>query len=115
MIKPIILAWRKVLYPSKYEECAVLVGVHGAGLINALGLRPGTSVVELQTKDTTYQYFRNVAALLKDVDYTLFLIHGSGTDKSQEVDMYAEVNDLERLYEIIQTKLERNARLQMGA
>jgi hypothetical protein len=53
--------------------------------------------------------------LLKDVDYTLFRIHGSGTDKSQEVDMYAEVNDLERLYEIIQTKLERNARLQMRA
>jgi hypothetical protein len=88
-----------------YEECAVLVGVHGAGLINALGLRPGTSIVELQTKDTTYQYFRNVAALLKDVDYTLFRIQGSGADKSQEFEMYADDNDLQLLYDIIQTKL----------
>jgi hypothetical protein len=48
-----------------YDECAVLIGVHGAGLTNALGLRPGTAVIELMSRrrKADYQYFANVVAL----------------------------------------------------
>jgi hypothetical protein len=87
------------------QECAVLVGVHGAGLTNTLGLRPGTSVIELQSdplpNDMIFQYFRNVAALMEDVDYTMFIIRPGEEGKG----MYTDDVGLQQLVEIIQTKL----------
>ena len=77
---PILLDKSSITGQMRYvnQECAVLVGVHGAGLTNTLGLRPGTSVIELQSdplpNDMIFQYFRNVAALMEDVDYTIFII-----------------------------------------
>jgi hypothetical protein len=90
-----------------YDECALLIGVHGAGLTNALGLRPGSAVVELQTRTGTYQYFRNVAALLDDVDYKLVRVLGR-KGSGDEVDMYAKGENLENLHQLIETKLEQS-------
>jgi hypothetical protein len=87
------------------QECAVLLGVHGAGLTNTLGLRPGTSIIELQSdplpNDMIFQYFRNVAALMEDVDYTMFIIQPGEDGKG----MYTDDEGLQQLVEIIQTKL----------
>ena len=94
------------------QECAVLLGVHGAGLTNALGLRPGTSVIELQTRNTYYQYFRNVAALMEDVDYNLVRITGSGKSGKVEFNMFSDEKGLQELYDLIQTKLEDSMRRQ---
>jgi hypothetical protein len=88
-----------------HQECAVLLGVHGAGLTNALGLRQGTSVIELQTRSTSYQYFRNVAALMRDVDYSLVRIRGSGRSGKEEVDMYDDEKGLQQLYDLVESKL----------
>ncbi|KAK1868839.1 hypothetical protein I4F81_011321 [Pyropia yezoensis] len=54
---------------SVAAECGVLFGAHGAGLVAALGLRRGASVVELGTVASPVRYFANVAALLGGVDY----------------------------------------------
>lgn len=95
-----------------HRECAVLLGVHGAGLTNALGLRPGTSVIELQTRSTSYQYFRNVAALMRDVDYSLVRIRGSGKSGKEEMDMHADEKGLQELYDLVQTKLQDSIKRQ---
>ena len=95
-----------------YHECAVLLGVHGAGLTNALGLRPGTSVIELQTRGMTYQYFRNVAALMKDVDYTTFIMKGSGLSGKEELNLHVDDSGMQDLYELIQAKLEASMKRQ---
>ncbi len=44
-------------------ECRVLVGVHGAGLMNSLWARPGVSVIELSGKIGA-AYYRNINMLL---------------------------------------------------
>ena len=95
-----------------YDECAVLLGVHGAGLTNAMGLRPGTSVIELQMRGMTYQYFRNVASLMADVDHTVFLMQGSGPAGKDEVNLAADDKGLLDLYELVQKKLEDSMRRQ---
>ena len=104
---PILLDKSSITGQMRYvnQECAVLVGVHGAGLTNTLGLRPGTSVIELQSdplpNDMIFQYFRNVAALMEDVDYTMFIIQPGEEGKG----MYTDDMGLQQLVEIIQTKL----------
>jgi hypothetical protein len=86
-----------------HQECAILLGVHGAGLTNVLGLRPGTSVVELHSSKSEYQYFRNVAALMDDVDYSVFVI-----EPPEEVNMYTDDEGLDKLYDLIQAKLKES-------
>ena len=86
-----------------HQECAILLGVHGAGLTNALGLRPGTSVIELQASSSTYQYFRNVAALIDDVDYSVFVI-----EPVEEVNMYTDDEGLDKLTALVELKLKES-------
>lgn len=63
-----------------HQECALILGVHGAGLTNAIGLRRGTAIVELMPKGKHFQYFRNIAALLDDTTYDVTFI-GNGTER----------------------------------
>jgi hypothetical protein len=90
-----------------YDECAVLLGVHGAGLTNALGLRPGTAVIELQSKyKSDYQYFRNVAKLLNDVDYTVVTtLDGDGPDHEENL-RATDATELDRLHALVEEKLQ---------
>jgi hypothetical protein len=92
-----------------YDECAVLIGVHGAGMTNALGLRPGTSVIELMSRHKAdYQYFANVARLLNDVDYVVVAtLDGDGPD--HEENLHAMDGDdelLDRLHDLVEQKLQ---------
>ena len=86
-----------------HQECAILLGVHGAGLTNALGLRPGTSIIELQASSSTYQYFRNIAALMYDVDYSVFVI-----EPIEEVNMYTDDEGLDKLTDLVEIKLQES-------
>lgn len=52
-----------------HQECAVLVGVHGAGLSNLFGLRPGAHVIEFVSA-FNYTIYKNSALLLNNVSYT---------------------------------------------
>lgn len=56
------------------RECAVLLGVHGAGLTSALGLRPGTTVVELSAPGRSKLFFNQLARVLPDVSYREFFV-----------------------------------------
>lgn len=104
---PILLDKSSITGQMRYvnKECAILLGVHGAGLTNTLGLRPGTSVIELQSdplpNDMIFQYFHNVAALMEDVDYTSFMIQPGEEGKGMYTDDVGQ-----QLVEIIQTKLQ---------
>lgn len=52
-----------------HQECAVLVGVHGAGLANLFGLRRGAHLIEF-VSEFNYTIFKNSALLLNNVSYT---------------------------------------------
>lgn len=52
-----------------YQECGVLVGVHGAGLSNLFGLRPGAHLIEF-VSGFNYTIFKNSALLLNNVSYS---------------------------------------------
>ena len=72
-------------------------------MTNALGLRPGTSVIELQALSSTYQYLRNVAALIDDVDYSVFVI-----EPVEEVNMYTDDEGLDKLTALVELKLKES-------
>ena len=96
-----------------YEECAVLLGVHGAGLTNTLGLRPGTAVIELlSATGPSYQYFRNLAQLLPHVDYTR-VENFNGTGRDNEKDLrYSDDKLFDQLHVLIEQKLQESIQRQ---
>lgn len=71
-----------------HRECAVLMGIHGAGLTNALGMRAGTTVVEFQMEEKQYSFFRNLAALMDGVEYVRVFANGTRFDSIFEGDFY---------------------------
>lgn len=57
-----------------HSECAVLIGLQGPELINLLGLRKGTSVIELTQQGVFNKFYKNLAATMDDTTYDTFEI-----------------------------------------
>lgn len=96
-------------------ECAVLVGVHGAGLTNALGLRRGTAVIELMPKGKNVHYFRNVAALMSDVEYDVVQVHTQRSELSNgagEVDLMLDEDETDAVIRLVKTRLRQSLQKQ---
>ena len=91
-----------------YEECAVLLSVHGAGLTNTLGQRPGTAVIELlSVTGPSYQYLRNLAQLLPHVVDHNRVEHLNGTGRNNEKDLrYSDDKRFDQLHVLIEQKLQ---------
>lgn len=90
-----------------HQECGVVLGVHGAGLTNAIGLRRGTAIVELMPKGKRFQYFRNIAALLDDTTYDVIFI-GDGSE--QDLSMNEE--EVNRFVMLVNERLADGVRKQ---
>lgn len=93
-----------------HAECAVIIGVHGAGLTNALGLTRGTAVIEMIMHGKSYYYFRNVAALLDDTTYDVVHVMGNqGTESGvSEKDLYLDDDGLEKLVKLVRKRLDES-------
>lgn len=91
-----------------HQECALVLGVHGAGLTNAIGLRRGTAIVELMPKGKRFQYFRNVAALLDDTTYDIKFI-GNGSEK----DLSMTEDEVGRLVSLVNDRTANSIRKQI--
>lgn len=96
-----------------HEECAVIIGVHGAGLANLLGLRRGTAVIELIEKKRSYDYFRNLAVLLDDTSYDKFsVISDHRLPNMRENDLYVEDSRFEELVTLVKRRLDESLKIQ---
>lgn len=84
-----------------HRECAVLLGVHGAGLTNALGLRRGTAIIELMPSGKSFQYFRNVAALLDNTTYDVMSIGKNG----RESNLQMSSDEVRQLVDLVSDRL----------
>lgn len=101
-----------------HQECAVLMGIHGAGLTNALGMRPGTTVVEIQMEDKQYAFFRNLAALMDGVEYVRVFANGTRFDKYFEGDFYfdekVEERSVKGVVKLVKKELRKAVRRQIA-
>lgn len=98
-----------------HDECAVLVGVHGAGLTHTLALRPGTQLIEMLGRHD-YLIFKNTALLMNNVSYESVRLNSSSFvgDELNEHDLrfYSEA-DLDSFIDLVKRKLRESVRNQM--
>ncbi|KAF2251139.1 glycosyltransferase family 61 protein [Trematosphaeria pertusa] len=60
----------------------VLVGVHGAGMMHTIYLRPGSAVVEIQPQSNTFQGHRNFA---RGLELEYYMTHGKDAKTEEEL------------------------------
>lgn len=83
-----------------HEECAVLGGFHEAGLVNLIGMRPGTHVLEFKGifNHTTLE---NLATLMNNVSYSTIQFDSVLVDEQKKREGNFSLSE-ERLNEVIE-------------
>lgn len=96
-----------------HYECAVVVGVHGAGLGHVLGMKPGSHLIEFQAWQN-YTIFKNSALLLNNVTYSKFSMNSTivNKDTNHEADFTIGEEHLEDLIALIHDELDDSIRRQ---
>lgn len=94
--RPLLLDDASLAEQMRYvhNECAVLVGVQGAGLAHTtLSLRPGAHVVELHSDlRANYSLFENIAALLPNVTHARYRLESQvvNSTTAHEIDLHLD-------------------------
>lgn len=88
------------------NKCAVMVGVHGAGLTHVFAMRPGTHLVEFQGH-FKYSIFGNSASLLPNVTHEVVRMNSTVTDEKyyREANFTTTDNELESIVQLITQRL----------
>lgn len=92
-----------------HQECAVLVGVHGAGLSNLFGMRPGTHVIEFVSA-FNYTIYKNTALLMNNVSYTRIMFDAElvSRDHHHEANFTLPQDKLVKAVEVINKALKES-------
>lgn len=95
------------------NKCAVMVGVHGAGLTHVFAMRPGTHLVEFQG-NFVYSIFRNSASLLPNVSHEVIRMNSTVTDERhyREANFTTTDDELESIVQVITQRLSESIQRQ---
>lgn len=95
------------------NKCAVMVGVHGAGLTHVFAMRPGTHLVEFQGY-FEYSIFRNSASLLPNVSHEVIRMNSTVTDERhyREANFTTTNDKLESIVQVITQRLSESIKWQ---
>lgn len=95
------------------RNCAVLVGVHGAGLSHLIALREGTSVVEIQAF-FKHQMFARMAMLMNNVSHTTVYLNSTVVDmhRSHEVNITGSQTQIDNIVNLVNGKLDYSQKQQ---
>lgn len=95
------------------RTCAVLVGVHGAGLTHLISMREGTHVVEIQGF-FKHDMFERMAKLVNNVSHTTVHLNSTVVDmhRLHEVNVTGSPQQIDHIVQLVNEKLDDSLKQQ---